>query len=216
MKTKVLNTVVAGVLVAAGAQAQATVVSTNSVGGIFDGSSGTRTLSVTTHGTIQDLNLTIDFAKCDNNGADGPLLDANNRCIGRGNAFDSEIVFSLTGPNGQPVSLVQQGTFSNGNTPGLGRIQLTFDDEAATAAGGKMRAGSYAPVQPLSVFDGLDMFGTWTLFVQDTRRGDPLQYFGAALDITSATVEQVPEPGTVAIVGLGLIGMGALRRRRQV
>lgn len=216
MKTKVLKSVIAGVLVAAGAHVQATVVASNSDGAIFDGSSGNRTLTVTTHGTIQDLNLTVEFAKCDNNGASGPLLDANNQCIGRGNSFDSEIVFSLTGPNGQPVSLVQKNTFSNGNTPGLGRIQLTFDDEASTAAGGKMHAGSYAPVQSLSVFDGLDMFGTWTLFAQDTRRGDPLQYFGAWLDITTGPVAEVPEPATVAIVGLGLIGMGALRRRRQV
>jgi hypothetical protein len=195
--------------------AHATVVATNTTYGMFnDDPSGTRALTVSSHGTIQDLNITIDFAKCD-----APGTNASGACAGIGRPFNNEIIFRLVGPNGQQVSLVEAGTYT-GTTlgPGLGRTQVTFDDEAATRVGPVLAPGTYRPVDSLSVFDGMDMFGTFSLYIENAGFGDPLEFFGASLDITSADVpppHNVPEPATIGVLGLGLAGMAALRRRKR-
>jgi hypothetical protein len=200
------------------ASAHATVVATNTTYGIFnDDPYGTRPLTVTTHGTIQDVNITIDFAKCDT-----PGTNSSGACAGLGNSFNNEIIFRLVSPNGDVVSLVEEGTYTNGTRPGIGRIQVTFDDEAAAPVGPVLAPGTYRPVTPLSAFDGLDMYGTWNLYIENTDYGDPLEFFGASLDITYTACGgggtppgEVPEPASLAIVGLGLAGMAALRRRKH-
>lgn len=188
----------------------AAVIVNNSTYGYFDGSSGTRSLSVVGAGTISDIDLTIDFSKCD----DPAIGAAGTACTGTGFSYNDEIVFRLTGPDGSTtVNLVDANTYG-GQTPG-DRIVVTFDDEAATTVGGSLlQDGTFRPVSPLSTFDGLNGDGTWTLFIGDTDGLDPLEFFSATLTI-NADVNQVPEPGTLAVFGIGLLGLGALRRRRR-
>lgn len=194
--------------------ARGTVVATD-VGYVnFDGMAGIHTLNVTAHGTILDANLSIEFSKCDDP-AMGPL---GTTCIGTGNSFNNEIVLRLISPNGTVVNLVDAGTYS-GASPGAGRVIVTFDDEAAQLVGGPAAAGTFRPVESLSAFDGMDMFGAWGLYIQDLRTGDPLEYFSSSLDITfDAGVPgpvPVPEPASLAIAGLGLLAIRAVRGKRR-
>lgn len=204
-------------LVFCGTAAQAAVVASNNVYGDFDGISGTRTLNVTQHGTIQDLNITIDFSKCDDPVL-GPLAPLGTPCVGQGNSANSEIVFRLISPDGTTVNLVDSGTYF-GSRPGAGRIMVTFDDEAATRVSGPVQEGTFQPVGSLADFDTMDMFGAWSLFIQDTRGADPLEYYSSSLDITftdgGTGPAPVPEPASLAILGLGLLGLGAARRRTR-
>jgi hypothetical protein len=206
------HTMKAAVLCAALAMAgaaQAGVVATNSQYGDFDGMVGSRSLVIGSHGTVTDVNLAIDFSKCD----DPPIGPGGTRCIGIGDAFPDEIGIYLTGPNGQKITLVPTGTYQAGS----GRVTVTFDDEAASGVGPTLKSGTFRPVDALSAFDGSDWFGSWLLQMEDNGYGDPLEYFGSRLEISGSITPpaSVPEPGSAAIVALGLAGLLRARRRKQ-
>ena len=74
----------------------------------------------------------------------------------------------------------------------------------------------YRPIEALSAFTG-DVFGTWTLSVSDNARtydgSYPAQFWSWSLQATLA--EPVPEPGSLALVGLALAGSFAARQRKR-
>ncbi|MGI4721169.1 MAG: PEP-CTERM sorting domain-containing protein [Janthinobacterium lividum] len=211
MKTN-FSTILAGVAIAfAAAGAQAEVIVSDTTYRNFDKSSGYVSFNVDTHGLIGDLNVAIEFSKCDN-----PYLGKNGRdCESDDTPFENEIVFHLIGPDGRIVRLVEPSTFDQGATGGIGRVTMTFSDEGQ-ALGRRVQAGTYRPVEALSAFDGMDMFGVWKLFLQDTTASDPLEVYASRLIFNAADEPpvDVPEPGSVAVFGAGLLGLAVLRRRR--
>jgi len=73
--------------------------------------------------------------------------------------------------------------------------------------------GTFLPNNPLSVFSGEDMSGTWTLLAEDLAGGD-----SGTFNQWCLIPSQVPEPGSFLLLASGLLfmcGEQSLRRRRR-
>ena len=106
--------------------------------------------------------------------------------------------------------------FTTGGVDSVGTMDATFDDEAGGAfpTSGSV-IGTFTPgTGALSAFDGQELSGSWTLRIQDISAnpgdGDDL----AAWSLFGTTTV-VPEPGTIALFGLGTLGLGGLVLRRR-
>lgn len=157
------------------------------------------------------------------------VLDVNVTLNNMNHTFPDDIDILLVGPTGARLLLMSDA----GGSADLVNNTYTFDDAAAaTLADGALNAsGSYkpsnfgtgdtfpapAPVGPypdpqlLSVFNGLDPNGTWSLYVFDDVGGDT----GNINLGWTVTIDTVPEPTTLLLVGAGLLGLATRTFRRR-
>ncbi len=97
-----------------------------------------------------------------------PLLDVNVS-IRLTHFYNSDLAITLIAPNGTRVPL---STNRGGNSRDY--ILTVFDDEATSpiSSGTGPFTGSFQPESPLSVLDGINVNGTWTLEIADQALGD--------------------------------------------
>ena len=127
---------------------------------IIDNQTITSTLNVAEEGLINDLNVTVNIE----------------------HTYLGDLIVSLVGPDGTEVVLANQvggGSEDFENT--------TFDDSAETSIsdGQAPFTGTFAPQQPLSNFEGLNMYGDWILNVEDVYNQDTGTLIDWTLNICS-------------------------------
>jgi subtilisin-like proprotein convertase family protein len=156
---------------------------------IADNATTTFTLDITEHGAIKDLDIAL-YIKSPN---------------------DGDLEMSLKGPDGTTALLVKNRGDA-GDDFGTAALWTRFDDEGRLFPVESSIApfrGTQKPEGALSVFDGKDIFGTWTLEIKDTIATNASTFEGFSIIAT------VPEPGALllAIGALGIARAAGARRR---
>lgn len=150
-------------------------------------------------GTILDVNV---FLSVDGDGdGDGDEVYADNLDIWLSHGDEKIILISASGDSDEAY------------------IYALLDDEATdTLPDGGAIDGIFMPVEALSAFDGMNLFGDWTLSFQDSTPfpgdGTSLIQWSLIIDYEDG-FEGVPEPTPLALLGFGLLGLVLSRKRRR-
>lgn len=109
------------------------------------------------------------------------------------------------------LSFAYDGTLFDETTANSSFIELNLDESLDTLVFGSncFLSGCSAPEGDWIVILGGPPTNAWDF--AGWRVGDPA--FGELGDVSFS--QRIPEPGTLAVVGLGLAGLAALRRRKQ-
>jgi subtilisin-like proprotein convertase family protein len=146
-------------------------------------------------------------------GSAGAITDINVSVHIEGGHMEDFDLF-LTSPTGTVVQF--RADFIGGDNPFThidAPLLATFDDEAAAPHGAQTAGGTgtFTPWAALSAFDGQSLAGNWTLTISDTvapGEGNTLVAWSI-----SGTTANVPEPGTLLLLGCAALAAGAARRR---
>lgn len=105
------------------------------------------TINVSDTGTITDLRVSIDVT----------------------HSYIGDLILQLQHPNGTDFVNVWNRTCNTGQ---FSNIDVTFMDGEPAISCASPTTGTYEAASPLSVFNGLDMSGDWTILAVDFYNGD--------------------------------------------
>ncbi|NRD22253.1 T9SS type A sorting domain-containing protein [Winogradskyella litoriviva] len=105
------------------------------------------TINVPDSGTITDFRVSIDVT----------------------HSYIGDLIIQLQHPNGTAFTNIWNRTC---NTGAFGNIDVTFKDGEPTISCASPTIGLYEAANTLSVFNGLDMSGDWTILLVDNYTGD--------------------------------------------
>lgn len=130
------------------------------------------TTSCTQYSSAPNLNLSI----LDGTGApvfntinipDSNTIDEIKVNVDISHSWISDLLVQIQHPNGTTFTSVW-----NGNCGSNDNFDIIFDDTAPAIVCANPTVGTYAPVNPLSVFDGLNSIGDWDIAIADFSAGD--------------------------------------------
>jgi len=146
-------------------------------------------LDVFEHGSIFDVNVTLNIVP-------DPATPSD--------FHPEDLVIGLS-HGGVDVQLTPSALGGHSNT-----FAATFDDESPDLFPilGDIN-GTYQPVEALSAFLGLDVYGSWALSIYDPFKPGE----GADLSSWYLEVSHAPEPASTALIFAALSALGFSRRR---
>lgn len=134
----------------------------------------------TTVTNIRDFTRTVSYITV----AQDIRISDLNVLVDVTHTYDSDLIISLKSPAGVVSTLSYRRGGSGDNF-----LSTIFDDEATKAISSGLAPfqGSFKPDTTLSVFDGSNAKGTWTLTVEDKARGDIGRLNKWALSLSGST-----------------------------
>lgn len=120
------------------------------------------------------------------------ITDVNVTLVGT-HTFYWDLIAELSHPNGTSMARLLNRNCNQSSTG----FNVVFNDDSPTIACASNLSGTFAPSQPLSVFNGLNPNGVWTLTATDNYNGD-------TGTITSWTLEVCSQVVTASTENFGL------------
>jgi subtilisin-like proprotein convertase family protein len=148
-------------------------------------------------GNISDLNFKIGGTQC--------TAAAGATTVGLDHTRVGDLSMRLTSPQGTVVNLMSRP--GGANNPGNNFCNTVLDDDTtrpsiqsiASTGAGAPYSNTYKPANPLSIFDGQNPNGTWTLTVTDSVHGETGYVRAFSLIITPSVCSTATAAATVEI-----------------